>query len=197
MKTPKFPAMLAAAFAFFLCKAGAQNPTPVPVQVSGTVSITFTGGHETFGPDRGRPVVLVAGALGVPPEVFRKVFSGVHPAGPGSGGPTDGEARANKQVLMQGLAPYGVTDDRLNTVSNYYRYVRSRGEMWPTTPAAATATIENGAVKSITITNPGNGYSSPPQAAIEGMPDVKLAVTLSFDTDFKKNGAIKEITAGK
>lgn len=196
MKIPKLSAMLAAAFAFLVCKAGAQSPTPAAAPASGTVAITFTGGHETVGVDRGRPVVLVAGALGVPPEVFRKVFSGVHPAGPGRG-PTDEEARANKQVLMQGLAPYGVTDDRLNTVSNYYRYVRSRGEMWPTTPATAIATIENGAVKTITITNPGNGYSSPPQAVIEGMPDVKLTVTLSFDTDFKKNGAIKEISVGK
>jgi hypothetical protein len=38
------------------------------------VPVTFSGGHETDPQDRGRPVVLVAGALGVKPEVFRKAF---------------------------------------------------------------------------------------------------------------------------
>src|SRR5206468_1655940 len=92
------------------------------------VPVVFSGGHDTDPKDRGRPVVLIAGALGVAPEVFREAFSHVHPAGPGSGGPTDAEARANKAALMNALGKYGVTNERLDTVSNYYRYVRSRGE---------------------------------------------------------------------
>ena len=45
----------------------------------------------------------------------------------------------------------------------------------------------------ITITNAGAGYSSVPTVSIKGMPGVKATVTLMYGTDFKKNGAIKEI----
>lgn len=82
----------------------------------------FTEGHDTDPRDHGRPVVLVAAALGVTPEVFRDAFSPVHPAEPGSGGPTDAEARANKAALMSALGKFGVTDEKLNEVSNFYRY---------------------------------------------------------------------------
>ncbi len=44
------------------------------------IPVTFSGGHETDPKDHGRPVVLVAAALNVKPEVFRKAFSGVTPA---------------------------------------------------------------------------------------------------------------------
>ncbi len=47
------------------------------------------------------PVALIAAALGVESQVFRDAFSGVHPAR--GRGPTDAEARANKQVLMAAL----------------------------------------------------------------------------------------------
>jgi len=103
------------------------------------VPVTLTGGFETDPRDHGRPVVLVAAGLAVTPEIFRKAFSGVHPAGPNSGGPTDAEARRNKQALLSVLAPYGVTDDRLNEVSNYYRYNHSAGEMWKHVDASAVA----------------------------------------------------------
>src|SRR3954462_1660650 len=78
------------------------------------VPVTFSGGHETDRRDHGRPVVLVAAGLGVAPEVFRDTFSGVHPAGPGSGGPTREEAQKNKQALMSVLGKYGITNDRLD-----------------------------------------------------------------------------------
>ncbi len=67
----------------------------------------FSGGHETEGVDRGRPVKLIAAALGVPPQVFRETFTHVHPAAPDSGGPTDAEARANKAALMNALSSTG------------------------------------------------------------------------------------------
>src|SRR6478736_1641922 len=67
------------------------------------VAVVFSGGYDTDPRDKGRPVVLVAGALGVTPEVFRDAFSRVHPAGPGRGGPTREEAQANKAVLMSAL----------------------------------------------------------------------------------------------
>src|SRR5262245_37904643 len=78
--------------------------------------VTFSGGHETDSRDHGRPVVLVAGALGVKPEVFREAFSGVRPAK--NGKPSGEEARRNKDALMKVLQPHGVTNDRLDEVSN-------------------------------------------------------------------------------
>jgi len=156
------------------------------------IPVAFTGGHDTDPRDRGRPVILIANALKVTPDVFRQAFRGVHPA-QRDGGPTDAEARANKKVLMDALSPYGVTDDRLNEVSNQYRYRRDKGQMWPTVPATAYATVSNGVVTGIVVTNSGSGYSSPPIVSIEGMPNVHAEATLSFDTDFMKNGAVKEI----
>lgn len=44
------------------------------------VPVKFDGGHEIGKEDFGRPVVLIAAALGVKPAVFRKSFSGVTPA---------------------------------------------------------------------------------------------------------------------
>jgi hypothetical protein len=157
--------------------------------------LVITGGYETDPRDHGRPVILVASALGVTADVFRAAFSRVHPAGPGRH-PTDEEARANKQVLMAALGPYGVTDDRLNEVSNYYRYRRESGELWRHTPAAGYAVIDHGKVTGITITDPGSGYSSPPAVTISGMDGAQLTAQLHFDTDFQKNGSIGKITAG-
>jgi hypothetical protein len=156
------------------------------------VPVTFSGGHDTVGVDRGRPVILIASALDVPPGVFREVFSHVKPA-PAGEQPDPVQVVKNKQALLDGLGPYGVTDDRLNTVSNYYRYRRSAGEMWRNTPAEAYVMVTNGRVTSITITNAGAGYSSSPAISLPGLPDVHLSATLSYGTDLEKNGSIKEI----
>jgi hypothetical protein len=157
------------------------------------VPITFTGGHETDPQDRGRPVVLVAAALGVPGEVFRAAFRGVTPA-PAGQRPEGGRVRHNKEVLLRALGPYGVTNERLDAVSDYYRYQPGRGELWPTSSAAGYATVRNGVVTGFTITYPGSGYSSPPAAFVSGRPGVQGRVTLSFSTDVRKNGAVTAIT---
>src|SRR5262249_26765874 len=68
------------------------------------VPVTFSGGHEIGKNDFGRPVVLMAAALGVKPEVFREAFSGVTPAR--GRGPTGEEARKNKAALMKVLSPH-------------------------------------------------------------------------------------------
>jgi hypothetical protein len=156
------------------------------------VPVIFTGGHETDPRDKGRPVVLIAAALNVPPEVFRQAFSNVKPA-PAGQQPEPEQVRKNKDALLHSLTPYGITNDRLDTVSNYYRYNRSRGEMWKTVPATAYATVSNGVVTGFTITNPGSGYSSPPTIALKGMADPQVTASLSFGAEFGKNGSVKEI----
>ncbi len=155
------------------------------------VVVAFEGGHETVGVDRGRPVVLVAGALGVKPEVFRDAFSRVHPSR--NGPPTPDEAQANKRALMDALGKYGITNERLDEVSNHYRYRREKGEMWPVRPAKAFAVVQNGRVLRFEVTDGGEGYSSPPTVRIPGFPNLSGTATLSFDKRFEKNGAVKSI----
>jgi hypothetical protein len=156
------------------------------------VPLLFTGGHETDPRDGGRPVILIAAALKVKPEVFREAFSHVHPARSG-GGPTPEQARANKAALMGALAQYGVTNDRLDEVSNYYRYRPQNGELWTHAEAKGYAVVQEGAVKDIVITSGGAGYSSPPTVSVPGMKDVKTTAIISYGEELKTNGAIKEV----
>ena len=155
------------------------------------VPLTFSGGHETDPQDHRRPVVLVAAALGVKTEEFRQAFSGVTPARDRR--PTDEEARRNKQALMKVLEPLGVTNDRLDEVSNYYRYRPGQGRLWTNSPAQAYAVIEDGQIKRIVVTEPGAGYSSPPTATIDGFDDARLVVTLKFGKNLKENGAVDAV----
>ena len=64
-------------------------------------TVIFRGGYETNPVDRGRPVALIAAALGVETEVFRQAFSGVTPAH--GRGPSEAEAQVNKKVLLDAL----------------------------------------------------------------------------------------------
>ncbi|OWK36692.1 hypothetical protein FRUB_09255 [Fimbriiglobus ruber] len=155
------------------------------------VPVVFTEGHDTDAKDGGRPVVLVAAALGVKTEEFREAFSGVTPAR--NGRPTGEEARANKAALMKVLKPLGVTNDRLDEVSNFYRYQPQRGELWRNTAAKAHAVVENGKIKEIVVTEPGAGYSTAPKATVQGMEKVRLKVTVLFDKDLKKNGSVSAV----
>lgn len=150
--------------------------------------LTFSGGHDIGKKDFGRPVVLIAAALGVKPDEFREAFSRVTPAR--GGPPTGEEARRNKAALLKVLGPLGVTNERLDEVSNYYRYQPQKGELWKTTLAKGYAGVEGGKVKKLVVTEPGSGYSSPPKVTIEGMEKVELKATLVLDKDLKKNGAI-------
>lgn len=159
------------------------------------VSITLSGGHDIDQKDHGRPVVLIAAALGVKPEVFREAFSGVTPAR--NGKPTGEEARRNKDALMKVLKPYGITNDRLDEVSDYYRYQPQKGDLWKNTPAKAHAVVVDGKIKEIVVTEPGSGYSTPPTAIVKGMEKVPLKVSLKFGKDLKKNGSIGTIEVAK
>jgi hypothetical protein len=159
--------------------------------VEAKVPVTLTGGHEIGKNDYGRPVVLMAAALGVKPDEFRKAFSGVRPAR--GRGPTREEAQRNKEALMKVLGPLKVTNERMDEVANYYRFRPQNGELWPTKPAKAYALVEDGKIKKIVVNDPGSGYSSPPKVSVKGFEKVPLEVKLKLDTDLKKNGGIASI----
>jgi hypothetical protein len=180
------PVFALAALAARAADSPAGNVTRVPV--------VFSEGHDTDPRDHGRPVILVAGALAVPPEVFREAFSHVHPAGPDSGGPTRDEARANKAALMSVLGKYGITNDRLDEVSNRYRYVKSHGQMWPTKEAVANALVQNGVITGYEIISGGFGYSSPPTVTVPNIKGQAPKVELAFGKDFEANGSVSAIT---
>lgn len=157
-------------------------------------SVVLSGGFNTDPQDHGRPVVLIAAALGVPTDVFREAFSGVTPAGTDSGGPSSEQAQQNKAALLKVLAPYGITNERLDEVSNYYRYNGNKGQTWKHTPATATAIVTNGVVTGVKITSAGSGYSSNPTITITGPGGtITATATVSFTEDFKTNGSIASI----
>ena len=156
------------------------------------VPVVFSGGHETDRRDHGRPVVLIAAALGVPSDVFREAFTHVRPE-PAGTAPDPRQVRDNKEALMDALSPYGITNDRLDTVSDYYRYVRRRGKLWPTKPAAAYALVRDGKITSLVVTNGGSGYSSPPTVTVPNFEGVAAKVELSFSKQFAKNGSVASI----
>jgi hypothetical protein len=162
--------------------------------VQGAYTITISGGFDTDPQDHGRPVVLVAAALGVPTEVFREAFSGVTPAGLDRG-PTAEEAQSNKAALLKVLAPYGITNDRLDEVSNYYRYNGNNGGIWKRMLATATPTFTNGVLTGVTLTNPGSGYSSAPTVTIKGpVSTVTAKAVVTYTKDFNTNGSLTSIT---
>ena len=155
------------------------------------IPIRFTGGHETDRRDHGRPVVLVAAGLGVSPELFREAFRGVTPAR--GGPPSRAQAQRNKRALLKVLGPHGVTNERLDEVSDYYRYRPELGELWRCRPAKAQAIVKDGRVTRIEVTEAGAGYSSLPKATIQGFEATPLEVKLHFDKDLETNGSIKGI----
>lgn len=176
----------AAAITLVLLLAGcAPVPTPV-VEPAQAITVTITGGLETDPVDGGRPVVLIAAALGVPTEVFREAFSGVTPAGAGND-VSDERAQQNKAALLAVLGPYGITNEQLDAASNFYRYNGSAGEIWPNEPA--TATFSDGV---ITITNAGYGYSSPPTVTLSN--GQTATATLAYGMDTATNGSVASIT---
>ncbi len=177
------------------CLFSVQAAEPTAA-VKGAPVVTFSAGHETDPRDHGRPVVLIAAALGVPSQVFRDAFSHVTPAHGGER-PEPAQVQANKRALMEALGPLGVTNERLDEVSNFYRYPPGRGGLWKVTPAEAVAVISAGKVTGVKITNPGAGYTTAPDVAVAGAPGVKVKATLHFDKDLATNGSISSLTLVK
>lgn len=159
------------------------------------VPVVFSGGHDTLTEDRGRPVILIAAALGVKPEVFREAFSGVRPAGPGRG-PTGEEARRNKAVLMEALGKHGITNERLDEVSDFYRYPPGRGGMWAHQAAEVNALIKDGKVIGYEVVKGGAGYTSVPMVTVPGHPEAAATVELAYGKDMEKNGGVSAVRVG-
>ncbi len=181
---------LIAASLLVVAAPAVAEPTALPAGVT-RVAVVFSGGHDTVAADRGRPVRLIAAALGVPPEVFREAFSHVHPAGPGSGGPTEAEARANKAALLGALGSYAVTNERLDMVSDFYRYPPGRGGLWKNTPASANALVKDGAVIGYEVVSGGAGYTTAPAVSVPGIKAVAApTVEIRFGKDLESNGAV-------
>jgi hypothetical protein len=86
-----------------------------------------------------------------------------------------------------------VTNERLDEVSNYYRYNRSRGELWRSKPASAYAVLEKGKVIKFVVTDGGSGYTSAPSVALPGVEGADGEVTLSYGKAFESNGSITAI----
>jgi hypothetical protein len=189
MKTSRL--ILLAAGLFGLASVLQADDPSLPAGAT-KVPLIFRGGHETDPVDRGRPVILIAAALGVKPEIFREAFSHVHPAGPGEE-PQPAQVQQNKQALLSRLAPYGVTNDRLDEVSNYYRYRRESGQLWRHVDAEGFATVAGSKILSITITKPGAGYSSPPMISLQtGLTVFPMAI-VSYGKNLATNGSIAKI----
>ena len=167
--------------------------SPVVIEES-RVSLSISGGHTIGRNDMGRPVVLIAAALGVKPEVFREAFSRVTPAR--GGAPDQRQAQQNKDFLLSVLGKYGVTNERLDTVSNFYRFRPQNGELWRHQEAEGYAIVDRGTIQKIVITNAGYGYSTEPTITVAGFLNARLKVGLTFDKDLQKNGRISTITVG-
>jgi hypothetical protein len=163
----------------------------VPDSAVTTGAVVFEGGFETDPRDGGRPVALIAAALGVTSDLFRDVFRGVTPAR--GGGPTASQARANKRVLLDGLGKHGVTNERLDEVSDYYRYQPQSGNRWKHRPATAVAVIADNKVTAIKILDAGAGYLTPPRVKVSGFPMAKFDTQINFSTDLQRNGSIHSV----
>jgi hypothetical protein len=160
------------------------------------VKLRITGGHATDPRDNGRPVVLIAAALGVPTEVFRTAFSGVSPAATGEE-PDPAQVQRNKEALLAVLAPYGVTNERLDTVSDYYRYQGSDGALWTHAAATGQAVVRGGKVVSVTLLGAGAGYSSTPKVTVPGVPSAVVKVVVGYGTDMAGNGGVRTLRLSK
>jgi hypothetical protein len=95
---------------------------------------------------------------------------------------------------MDALGKHGITNERLDEVSNYYRYQPQSGELWTHTPATASATIRDGKVVSLEITDPGAGYMTAPTAVVAGHVAVKVKATIEFTKDLRTNGRLTSLT---
>ncbi len=157
------------------------------------ITAQVSGGHDTNPVDNGRPVILIANALGVPETVFREAFSHVRPA-PGGEAPDPRQVDRNKEALLTPLGPYGVRNDRLDEVSNYYRYRPETGELWQHRDAQIRVSVVKGKAPQVTVEDAGAGYSSLPVITVPGHPEFRVSARLRFTRDLATNGSLEAVT---
>jgi len=155
--------------------------------------VAIHDGHQIDPRDGGRPVVLIASALGVSEDVFRDTFSGVQPAR-GLSGPSNERVQENKRVLLDALGKHGVTNERLDEVSDYYRYRPGGIDLWRHRNAVVAVKIDAGQVVGFDVIDAGAGYTSVPKIFVPGHPNVTTDVKLAFGKDLATNGRIASVT---
>ena len=157
--------------------------------------VVFSGGLDTDPRDHGRPVVLIAAGLEVAPAVFREAFTRVRPARGGSWPRCHVERVTNKAVLMEALEKHGVTNERLDIVSDYYRFPPGKeGRFGQTNRRSQTHWVKDGVVIGHEIISGGSGYSSSPTVSVPGVKEPKAKVELSYGKDLETNGSVSAIT---
>lgn len=158
-------------------------------------TVLLREGFVTDAVDGGRPVALIAASLGVSKKIFRDAFSRVTPAR--GGHPSAQLARANKQALMDALGKHGITNERLDEVSNFYRYRPQSGELWKHSNAKVELIVSAGKVTGVKIVDPGFGYSSAPKVVVAGYPNQKIKSTIGFSKDTRTNGRLISVEIEK
>ena len=158
-----------------------------------TVLAQISGGFNTNPVDHGRPVILVASALGVPEAVFRDAFSRVRPA-PGGESPDPAQVDRNKQALLSTLGRYGVENDRLDEVSNYYRYQPESGQLWQHRDAKVRVKMVTGKAPEVMVEDAGAGYSSVPTISVPGHPELSISAKVRFTKNLATNGSLESVT---
>jgi hypothetical protein len=94
---------------------------------------------------------------------------------------------------MAALGKYGITNDRLDEVSNFYRYPPGSRELWRHRPATANALVSDGSVDGFEITAGGAGYTTAPTVSVPGAKLSSAKVELNFGKSFEKNGSVQKI----
>ncbi|WP_139228528.1 hypothetical protein [Planctomicrobium piriforme] len=156
------------------------------------VPVIFTNGHDTEAADKGLPVKLLAGGLGVPDSVFRSALTQLQAVR--GVAPNEWQLQTMQTYLFKTLAKYDVSAYRLETVTAYYRHEQPRGELWPTKSAKAFAVIDNGRLLGFEVLNGGSGYSSAPTVSIPGHNNLFVNIDIAYGREFGTNGSITSIT---
>ncbi len=116
----------------------------------------------------------------------------VKPA-PGGQRPDPKQVQLNKKALLEALGKFGVTNERLDEVSDFYRYPPGDRELWKHADAVVKATVVEGKVTGFQIESGGAGYTTIPQVSVAGLGKMAVKVTLHFGSDLARNGSIESI----
>ena len=95
---------------------------------------------------------------------------------------------------MNALGKFGIDNDRLDAVSNFYRYPPGSRNLWKNQPATASALVKEGSIIGYEITNGGYGYTKSPIVTVPGMASATAKVEIAYGKDMATNGTVSVIT---